>query len=40
MSARTAARHTADELAYHGTSGEIAVFSSASRPGTRSGPPR
>ncbi len=30
MSARTAARHTADELAYHGTSGEIAVFSSAS----------
>ena len=37
MSARTAARHTADELTYHGTSGEIAVFSSASasRPGAR-----
>jgi len=37
MSARTAAQHTADELTYHGTSGEIAVFSSvsASRPGAR-----
>ncbi len=37
MSARTAAQHTADELAYHGTGGEIAVFStpSASRPGAR-----
>jgi len=37
MSARTAAQHTADELIYHGTSGEIAVFSSASasRPGAR-----
>ncbi len=37
MSARTAAQHTADELAYHGTSGEVAVFSavSASRPGAR-----
>jgi len=37
MSARTAARHTADDLTYHGTSGEIAVFSSASasRPGAR-----
>ncbi len=37
MSARTAARHTADELTYHGTSGEVAVFSSASasRPGAR-----
>ncbi len=30
MSARTAAQHTADELTYHGTSGEIAVFASAS----------
>ncbi len=37
MTARTAAQHTADELTYHGTSGEIAVFSSASasRPGAR-----
>ncbi len=37
MSARTAAQHTADELTYHGTSGEIAVFSAAStsRPGAR-----
>jgi len=37
MSARTVAQHTADELTYHGTSGEIAVFSSASasRPGAR-----
>ncbi len=37
MATRTAAQHTADELAYHGTSGEIAVFSSASasRPGAR-----
>jgi len=37
MSARTAAQHTADELTYHGTSGEIAVFASASasRPGAR-----
>ncbi len=37
MSARTAAQHTPDELAYHGTSGEIAVFSSASasRPDAR-----
>lgn len=37
MSVRTAAQHTADELTYHGTSGEIAVFSSASasRPGAR-----
>jgi len=37
MSARTAAQHTADELTYHGTSGEVAVFSSASasRPGAR-----
>ncbi len=38
MSARTVAQHTADELAYHGTSGEIAVFSSAAlagRPGAR-----
>ncbi len=37
MSARTAAQHTADDLTYHGTSGEVAVFSSpsASRPGAR-----
>ena len=37
MTARTAAQHTADELTYHGTRGEIAVFSavSASRPGVR-----
>ena len=37
MSTKTAALHTADELAYHGTSGEIAVFSSASasHPGAR-----
>ncbi len=37
MTARTAAQHTADELTYHGTSGEIAVFSaaSASRPDAR-----
>ncbi len=37
MSARTVAQHTPDELAYHGTSGEIAVFSSASasRPDAR-----
>jgi len=37
MTARTAAQHTAAELTYHGTSGEIAVFSaaSASRPGAR-----
>lgn len=35
MSARTAARHTADELTYHGIRGEFAVFSatSASKPG-------
>ncbi len=37
MSAKTAVLHTADELTYHGTSGEVAVFSSASasRPGAR-----
>ena len=37
MSAKTAVLHTADELTYHSTSGEIAVFSaaSASRPGVR-----
>ncbi len=37
MSAKTAVLHTADELTYHGTSGEIAVFSSASasHPGAR-----
>jgi hypothetical protein len=37
MSARTALDHTPDELTYHGTSGEIAVFSapSVSRPGAR-----
>ena len=37
MTARTAAQHTAAELTYHGTSGEIAVFSadSASRPDAR-----
>ena len=37
MSARTVAQHTADELTYHGTRHEIAVFSnaSASRPGER-----
>lgn len=37
MSARTAARHTADELTFHGIRHEIAVFSapSASRPGER-----
>lgn len=37
MSARTAAQHTPDELTFHGISGEIAVFSSASAslPGTR-----
>ena len=37
MGARTAAQHTADELVYHGTRHEVAVFSapSASRPGER-----
>lgn len=37
MSARTAAQHSPTELTYHGTSGEIAVFSSASAstPGAR-----
>ena len=36
MSARTAARHTADELTFHGLRGEVAIFSaeSASQPGT------
>lgn len=35
MSARSAARHTADELTFHGIRGEVAVFSarSASKPG-------
>ena len=37
MSARTAVQHTPDELVYHGVSGEVAIFSSASasRPGAR-----
>ena len=37
MSAKTAPQHTPDELTYHGTSHEIAVFTSASasRPGER-----